>query len=802
MDKSSSKGRSGSSKPTPKQSRPIQYSPEKTRDPASTPKTSKAIAKPRNETIRLHITPLTSESAKAIVPAKYLPETSFHVIDTFPERNYGFVTLPRSEAEQLRRKYNGTVFRGVKMSVEEARPVKKVVPSGLEEKEKRKKSPKTKVKPSEREDGVLPGFELPEGRQVKRGWTKDLQKASKGKKVPVAKTECLFKTVLPVNKASEVKGLKAVDEKSRKSKGRTAKNQVIVKEFKNSSKFPEFLKMNALPTDSSGRSTGFVEGVGWVDAEGNVLEGAPAKRRRLSIDDSAAEKEEESSASTSEASDASDSEEGGGVKLHSVGVHESESDGSDTGTTSDESESEDSDEGTSISDKSNIEGAVSADEAPELESGSSEGSSSESDTSASSDSDSDGESLSETVPTNTGAASGEPPAAESTKKSVSSNFTNLTNIFKPKLSLNTESTSQFKFFGGGDFEEEEEEEQHSEDGDTTEDVYNSMPFTPVTPQTERRNRSGAPTPDTAVGPRFRDLLPFSRDISIERNYFPTLAKKDSSSGDLRKPPEGVKLLFPHTYNDKLHKISIWSSVALPKVLTTGEFLDRRHKLQEQDSSNKEAEDQEMAENPPQEEEIAAPKKAIIPKISRDFSTPADLGKPKTGAGSSIVGWAGKKKTFEDDDFDMTDPPAPTPPKAKTGSGSGVTGWAGKKMTFGDDDGFDIAPPTVETQIKAKTGVGSGVSNWAGTKKTFDSDSEGEAPEDIPPPKSQPAKAKISKQEEQDESQKGSLSIAQAWEKAFYENRGDWNRQWKRKKREVAKAKRKKERVKRGWSALS
>src|SRR5579871_6857249 len=116
MNGSPFKSRAGNSKPS--------SSTGKTCDSSSMSKKLKKsiVDKSENDLVRLHITPLTSESAKAIVPAERLHDASYHTIETFPEKSYGFVTVPRSEADKLKKKYNGTVFRGIKMSVEEARP--------------------------------------------------------------------------------------------------------------------------------------------------------------------------------------------------------------------------------------------------------------------------------------------------------------------------------------------------------------------------------------------------------------------------------------------------------------------------------------------------------------------------------------------------------------------------------------------------------------------------------------------------------------------------------------------------------
>ncbi|EGX46668.1 hypothetical protein AOL_s00097g572 [Orbilia oligospora ATCC 24927] len=867
MEKSSSKTkrRRDSSNLTPKRSQHSQSPSEKVDDLAPKPKKSKkdvsATKKSASDPIRLHIAPLTTESAKAIVAVQHLSTASFHTIDTFPEKSYGFVTLPRVEAEALRKKYNGTVFRGIKMSIEEARPVKEtsLSPNGGGAGKTREISPLTKGK---REDGVLPGFELPEGRQVKRGWAKDVSlKAGKGNNKPLAGTsECLFKTVLPPVIASEIKKTDLEDDKSSKkrSKARAVKNQVVVKEFKNSTKFPSFLKMSRLPTDSAERSAEFVEGVGWVNDAGEVIEVAPAKRTKLNIQKEPT-KEEEEEPSSSEGGESQPESHYSVEEVETLltnskslatpnsasGTSESEDDlESDSG-----SESTDHSTGAPLRKTGSSSGSV--DEVSPEASGSS---SSESTSNQSSSSESESESESESKAKPTEVQELKPTlAVEQTAKQPSSNFANLTTIFKPKLSLDIETTSQFKFFGGdldeSDGQGEEAEGEAEDDQSSVTRFDDRIPYTPITPQAERY-RSGAPTPDTAVAPRFKDFLPSLRgfEISIQRDYFRTITaeKKDT----LRKPATGVRLLFPHTYDDSLLAISIWDSVKLPNILTTGELPEKQAPSSEASSAKNIADGEiEMTKSEERTKKPLIAQQPVVALKKTDNFTPDEIDQPKTGSGSKVVGWAGKKKTFGDsDDFDMVDAPALAAPKARMGAGSGVVGWAGKKKTFDDDDNdFDATAPVVDHRTKTKTGSGSGLTAWAGKKKTFDDDSEDlgfstpvEAPtkaktgsgsgvaswagkrktfddergdsqeieEDMRPvaPKtSTPDRHSNprSREEEDDrEGERAQLPIVQVWEKVFHENRGDWNRQWKRKKREVAKAKRKKEKAKRGWTGVS
>src|SRR3954447_9464317 len=81
-----------------------------------------------DQRIRLHITPLSPNLLNAILPSSiaHLAEAiSYHTLDVFPERNYGYLELPSMEAEKLKKKLNGSILKGKKIQVEEARPRKR-----------------------------------------------------------------------------------------------------------------------------------------------------------------------------------------------------------------------------------------------------------------------------------------------------------------------------------------------------------------------------------------------------------------------------------------------------------------------------------------------------------------------------------------------------------------------------------------------------------------------------------------------------------------------------------------------------
>ncbi|ROT42615.1 hypothetical protein SODALDRAFT_250373, partial [Sodiomyces alkalinus F11] len=262
---------------------------------------------------RLHITPFDSELLPVVVPAKVLPEArgiSYHTIETFPEKRYGYIELPAVEADKLRKKLNGSVLKGVKMRIEKARPQPTAEPEvEVEEnsgKKRKKKSKNDSVEGSKKrkiDHNVVPGVQI-EGRKVKRGWTvsdedkikekrsrklkdkdkdkdkdqhtKEKDKKDKKKKKRdqrskyTEKEECLLKTKLPHPTATAAEPEESPDRKERK-KSKSRSRETILHEFANTTRFPTFLKTTQ-PSTTSVEATEFVEGKGWVDAEGNVVE--------------------------------------------------------------------------------------------------------------------------------------------------------------------------------------------------------------------------------------------------------------------------------------------------------------------------------------------------------------------------------------------------------------------------------------------------------------------------------------------------------------------------------------------------
>lgn len=242
---------------------------------------------------RLHISPLSAELLPTVLNPLLLQQASnisFHTIETFPEKNYGYIDLPDMEADKLKKKLKGSLLKGTKMRVEEARPKKATAYDGddgaSEGNGKMRRSKKAKV----REEGVIPGHELRD-RKVKRGWTepasddvksskkgkdKDGRKPKKRKASLTGEVECLFKTTLPPN-ATAAADLK--DGKVKKRKQGDSSRDVVVHEFTNTTKHPSFLRDKLGANGKKGVSE-YVEGRGWVDTDGNILETEPKRRRR------------------------------------------------------------------------------------------------------------------------------------------------------------------------------------------------------------------------------------------------------------------------------------------------------------------------------------------------------------------------------------------------------------------------------------------------------------------------------------------------------------------------------------------
>lgn len=257
--------------------------------------------------VRLHITPFNPTLLNTIIPASSLPNArniSYHSLQTFPEKAYGYVELPTMEAEKLKKKLNGSILKGVKLRIEKARP-KKEITTAAEVEEKPVKEKKSSSKKRKRDPDTLEGVEIGD-RHVKRGWTtppaavkserrsKNSKEKEKEKKKAVVRSkfttdpECLFRTVLPPNVAANVADPAATKAKPDKKKRSKKGKEVLVHEFAKTTKYPSFLKSSTAASSSSKPAVEFVEGTGWVDEDGNVVEAVTKKVQRPAVAKSSA----------------------------------------------------------------------------------------------------------------------------------------------------------------------------------------------------------------------------------------------------------------------------------------------------------------------------------------------------------------------------------------------------------------------------------------------------------------------------------------------------------------------------------
>lgn len=486
-----------------------------------------------DEYTRLHITPLTPSLLPTILSQSLLPiarNISYHSIQTFPERAYGFLELPKEEASKLKKKLNGAILKGTKIRIESARTQNIPVPEEPEpEKPKKERGKKRK------RDETIPAVEIGE-RNVKRGWTvpvskvgkKDDKKEKKTKSKYTSGKECLFKTVVPPNKVD-------LTEKKKKKKKGKGPEEVVVHEFEKTVKHASFLRAPKVEGKAKIASE-YVEGKGWVDEDGNLVEEVVIKRKS----DKAANPIEKDVTPESSSEEDSSSEDDGSSEGDSSSEEDesSESDSlSEDGASnpqdlskpvdeysSDTSEDESSDASSSEEDLAAAEVEPDLQPAPPVQNGTSKSSSSssseeESESSSGSSDSSDSESDAEpsrqepqktpqSILKNSGNASSRPVSSSGLTLTIPEP-TALTAPSEPKVVHPLEalykrpaatpdsqrqatgsnpSEPSFSFFGNDEDVEPEESE-----------AQNQVLFTPYT-QKEfefRVQRSAAPTPDTA-----------------------------------------------------------------------------------------------------------------------------------------------------------------------------------------------------------------------------------------------------------------------------------------------------------------
>ena len=194
------------------------------------------------------------------------------------------------EAVKLNKKLNGSVLRGTKMRVEEAKPKQTSVATQEAGEPESRAETGTRHKVRVKEEGVIPAIEIND-RKIKRGWTSPVsgeQRSSKKSKSKEDKkmkrkassltgeAECLFKTTLPPNATTAAA---SKDGKAKKRKRGDAGCKIVVHEFASTLKHPTFLRNGS---DAIGKqsTSEYVEGKGWVDSEGSILEAEAQPRRR------------------------------------------------------------------------------------------------------------------------------------------------------------------------------------------------------------------------------------------------------------------------------------------------------------------------------------------------------------------------------------------------------------------------------------------------------------------------------------------------------------------------------------------
>lgn len=470
-----------------------------TQPPATNRKTAVPQAEgeaPQTRT-RLHIAPFGPELLQRYVSSTVLPLAtgiSYHSVQTFPEKQFGYVELPTAEAQKLKKKYNGSILKGMKVSVSDAKPEKrkrKAEDEGEEDVSKEESKVKKKAKKEEkerkkREEGVLNGVELPKERTVKRGWTEPISESKKKdkkdrKQEPAQhkkeEAELLFKTELPPNKKPTKEDRKKSKEKKEKKdkKSKNDRNHVVVHEFeKTKAAAPEAEDGGA--AWSKAPTSEYIEGKGWVDVDGNVVEAETrrSKRKKHAIAEASVAEKTEKTPVTKGQQPTTNGHPANSIRSAVVDrVDEDEDDGDESSEVSSDDE-----EGGDI--------AEAQDDALDLQTSPSAGPVAQMDI----------DPPATAVPSITVQPGSEPNSAEPGK-----DVHPLEALFKrPKLP--TEKGKQklapidttFSFFGGGD----------AEAADGAAGV--PIPQTPFTQQDreERTQRSAAPTPDTAaIGLRFR-----------------------------------------------------------------------------------------------------------------------------------------------------------------------------------------------------------------------------------------------------------------------------------------------------------
>ena len=338
-----------------------------------------------------------------------------------------------------------------------------------------------------------------------------------------------MKTKLPPNVASTLPKKDEDDSTKKRKKKNKNSREVTVHEFENTTKFPSFLR-DAAPTTNGKGSVEFVEGKGWVDDDGNVVEELKEK-----IKPKPAPKPKKAKKIVEESSDDSTSSSGSS----------SESDSSSDSSSEEESDDEmvDAPKPAPQVEKQPQKSApenTSEDKATSSES-SSDSSSDSSDSSSDSDSDSDSDAEASATPAKGLTINIPPPPATPSTKVIHP----LEALYKPSAADEASGSTSaapaaepFSFFGGDGDDDDVDDEPEGKRRPTS----IAMPMTPYTRQDfEWRNiRSAAPTPDTAHPPRTQPLWAGQdqddemEDEEIEEAYNGGAATPAQGTSDFQK----------------------------------------------------------------------------------------------------------------------------------------------------------------------------------------------------------------------------------------------------------------------------
>ncbi|KFX91155.1 hypothetical protein V490_06051 [Pseudogymnoascus sp. VKM F-3557] len=475
---------------------------------------------------RLHITPFNASLMAAIVPPSLAPKArniSFHTLQAFPDKEYGFVDLPTEEAGKIKKKLKGALLRGKKIAIEEARGEKawgEVIDGGEGAKEEGEKKKEKSSKKRKRHEEPMKGAEVLD-RQIKRGWTdpKATKKAAKENRLKDSKdkkkerekskytteAECLFRTTLPPTIAATLpaKGIEGVVvDKERRS--RKAGKDVTVHEFAKTEKFATFLRQKSAGGNVK-VAVEFVEGKGWVDENGEVIEGEPKKSKHNDDVLRKIAKENKVKLPTPEPAEKSEPSEGSADEDEDTSMQDAAAEDSETSSSG--SSSEDEEEEASEPESENEDEVQSPSNSPDRPA------------TATNPSTTPAHGLTISIPP--------PPGLKSKENATIHPLEALYGRQDPVASSSeAPATSGFTFFGDGnnnsDIEEDDEVDELP------------VPMTPFSTQefSSRGQRSAAPTPDTAHPMRKHFSWPADEEDEGDYNTADSPTRKAGGSGEV------------------------------------------------------------------------------------------------------------------------------------------------------------------------------------------------------------------------------------------------------------------------------